>query len=205
MSEQVQPGYVYHCPQLPLMRLIGLLTEQFPIPGLAAPDRERQRPHYIAHRLEQIDFWYLEPGGAGDVVVNWDEGCVFSPDREVRWRKVGAEVYTVLVLSEEQLNLGEGFQPLGGPWHAVHHLVDQAGLYLWGEHQRDKYTVAHWRGVENCPYWVETRIPQRLFHPAPAAGAGQSRVRVGHHVYLTAGDVPQFVRLAEVQDVAATK
>lgn len=199
MSER--EGYVWRAPALGKTKLIALLQDRFPAPGPATPDSEKAR--YITERANEINFWYFQPNLAGDLVVNWDSGRVFSPGLEVRWRKLGAEVYDVLVLAEEKLSLGEGFQPVGEKWQVTQTSLKQTGLYLWGDHRLGWEEV--WRGPDLRPYWTEVRIPQKLHYPAAENGAGRSMVRVGGYIYSTGDGVAQFARLAEVEDVAAKK
>jgi len=194
-------GYAWRAPALGIGRLIALLQERFPAPGPAMPDSEKAR--YITERANEIDFWYFQPNLAGDLVVNWDNGRVFSPVLEVRWRKLGVEMYDVLVLAEQALSLSEEFRPVGQKWQVTQTSLKQTGLYLWGDHRLGWEEV--WRGPETRPYWTETRIPYRLHYPAVENGAGRSMVRVGGYRYSTEGGVVQFVRLAEVEDVAAKK
>lgn len=192
-------GFIWHAPTLGKTALIDLLQDRFPTPDPVTPDSEKAR--YITERVDGLEFWYFQHDLAGDMVLNWDVGRVFSPGLEVRWRKLSSEVYDVLVLAEENLTLGEGFSPVGDEWLVTRTSPRKTSLYLWGEHLPEWKET--WRGQANHPYWIETRIPQRLHYPAVENSAGRSAVRVSGYVYRTSDGVVQFTRLAEVEDVTA--
>ena len=192
---QGKQACVLRHPKLTKAGLITLLQKHFPSSGSSTRDQEK--PRYLAFRPNNSDFWYFEPAQAGVVIVNWEEGRVFSPTMEVRWRKVEEDAYDVLILSEQDIS-EEGFQPIGEHWRAVRKELDKSGFYLWGTHRpRQEET---WRGHSERPYWLEVRIPKPLHYPIQAAGAEESFPRVGYYLYLDASDVVRFIRLAEVKD-----
>jgi len=195
---QGKPACVLRHPALSKTGLIALLQKRFPAPGVTVPDAEK--PRYLAFRPNKLDFWLFDPAQAGVVVIGWEEGRVFSPQLEVRWRRVREDSYDALILSERDI-AEEGFHKIGESWQAVKGDLDRRGFYLWGTHRpRQK---EDWRGHLEHPYWLEVRIPRPLHYPIEAAGAGESFPRVGYHLYLDSFGVVRFIRLAEVKDVAA--
>lgn len=174
MSEK--SGFVKRCPSLGRAALMDLLREQF-----------GQGPsYYIVQRPDDGDFHlrfhHFKPDLVGWLVVNWDEGRVFSAELEVRWRKEGEDAYDVLVLAERDVRLA-GFESIGGEWLVEEYPVEKTGIFLWGKG----------KGDPKPEYWVETRVPRRLYYPSD-----RPVVRLGARCYRQEGST-QFIRLVEVQ------
>jgi hypothetical protein len=150
-----------------------------------------QGGYYVVQRPDDGDFHRrfhcFKPDLAGWLVVNWDEGRVFSKRVEVRWRKLGDDLYQVMVLAEEDIGLKRfGLESDGLEWRAVKREGMRSGIYLWGRYR------------EEFGRWVETRIPRQFSYPVEEDLNENRFVQLGHMDYRAPNEAVQFVRLTEV-------
>ncbi len=121
-----------------------------------------------------------------DLPASWPQGRAFSPEREVRWRRLG-EHYRVDVLIEEA--------SLDAEWRRtatdINGLKDRK-ILLWGELGKDP---------DSPEEWIEVRIPQPLHYPVddlqrprePETEPALLRVVIRGYDY-TVDDVPVATR-----------
>jgi hypothetical protein len=148
---------------------------------------EKGTSYYIVQRPDDGDFHLrfhrFKPELVEWLVINWDEGRIFSDELEIRWRKKDEDAYDVLALAEKDIQL-TGFEPIGGEWQVEEYPVEKTGIYLWGKG----------KGKSQPEFWVETRIPRRLYYPSD-----RPVVRLGARCYRTEEGTTQLIRLMEVQ------
>jgi hypothetical protein len=123
-------------------------------------------------------------------VAEWEEGRLFGPQGELRWRKGADRRWNLLYLYEE------GSAPLPGFERGEHYEVvfpdegrrERVGQYLWGA-----------RAVGSTEHWVETRIPRELRYPRDLAVLPREVSRefawIRYCEYRTPEGAVQFVRL----------
>lgn len=164
------PGFVACTTAVTTANAAGLLNELVGIEGYALT--ERADDVLLRSAAGVLADGYLDA---------WDEGRVFSPHAEVRWRRMGAS-FSLLLLTEDEGTLPSGWQILAGPWMATRHEPSE-GVLLWGNRQ------------DGWPHWIEVRIPRPLVYPVSKT---TGRVRVGWVDYRDQQGTPRFVRLTEV-------
>ncbi|MBL7183265.1 MAG: hypothetical protein ISS50_02320 [Anaerolineae bacterium] len=108
----------------------------------------RRLEYVIQERLEDSRFVRTNDWSMGDL---WPRGRAFGPELEVRWWEVEPGRYGLLVLSEKDEGLKDGWTQ---ETHEVRSTAEDRPLkvYLWGTHKG--------QGV-----WIETRIPRELRYP----------------------------------------
>ncbi len=92
--------------------------------------------------LNPTDGQYLQPlTRTNTITLKGDFGHAFSPQAEVRWKRLGDDEYDVLILSEQALTIA-GAQTLAAEWDArVHH--PQRHLHQSGNRPNIHYLTYH--------------------------------------------------------------
>jgi len=123
-------------------------------------------------------------------VAEWEEGRLFGPQGELRWRKATDQEWDLLYLYEEDSAPLPGFEK-GERYEVVfpdEGRRERVGQYLWGA-----------RAVGNTEPWVETRIPRQLRYPRALTCLPREVSRefawIKYCEYRTPEGVVQFVRL----------
>jgi len=123
-------------------------------------------------------------------VAEWEEGRLFGPQGELRWRKRADGRWDLLYLYEE------GSAPLPSFERGERYEVvfpdegrrERVGQYLWGT-----------RGAGSTGPWVETRIPRELCYPRDLAvlpgEVSREFAWIKYCEYRTPEGAVQFVRL----------
>jgi hypothetical protein len=108
--------------------------------------------YVILERLEEIRFMQMKKWTVGDF---WPRGRAFGPELEVRWQEVKLGMYDLLVLSEKDENLKDGWEQETHEVRTTDAENHPLKIYLWGTHKKDR----------DKDVWIETRIPRKLEYP----------------------------------------
>lgn len=105
------------------------------------------------------DIWFTDFDNATNWAV-WEQGVVFGPDCELRWRRRRGGTFHLVSLCQ---NLPSGFMEVGEAGS-----IGKSQFYLWGERVFDDQD-------KPIDAWLEGRIPQIITgkrgYPLPASGA----------------------------------
>lgn len=114
-----------------------------------------------------------------------EEGRVFSPEGELRWRRLGPVVRMVY--------LGDSMPNDPGWIDGSRHI---AGL-------RPKYGDFLLWGVRSDlePEWLEHQLPKRLVYPIRTAMYLRGRVKLVVENWVDASGIPRFVRYHHLEEV----
>ena len=81
---------------------------------------------------------------------DWEKGCIFSNEKEFKWRKVGPEFYVSYSGSDISLNNNEEFiEPA---------TIDESSMLLWGQQSPDMKDFSP-------NQYIELPIPKILSYP----------------------------------------
>jgi hypothetical protein len=179
----IKHGYVYHGTLDSAAEVAGRLRDWFSGDAPVC---------FAAFRADGCQLSAFDPLGAPTLVVEWDEGQVFSAQLEARWRKQGAG-YALWVLAEaghrpDHLEGLDELVPEAGHWQAVDRTDLAQSVYLWGQYKPQS------KG------WIEVRVPKTLDYPVDKAQPPENAfVRLGHLDYRAPNGAVQFIRLTVVR------
>ncbi len=136
--------------------------------------------YVILSKVTDVQFVALAQLALAAEISAYDEGRVFAPIAELRWRRTATGRFATLLLTEDQGRLPSTWQRLGTCWQA--HSAEKP-ITLWGTRQ------------EGWPHWTEVRLPRPLSYPV-AKTAGN--VCLAWIAYRDAQDTTRFIRFKEV-------
>lgn len=137
--------------------------------------------YVILSKVTDVQFVALAQVDLAAEISAYDEGRVFAPIAELRWRWTSNGHCATLLLTEDPSRVPDAWQRLGSSWQA--HSAEKP-IALWGARQ------------EGWSYWVEVRLPRPLVYPV-AKTTGD--VCISWIAYRDTQDTTRFIRFKEVQ------
>ena len=162
-----------------------LLAGQIPVEALQRVLSELPWPHdaiLLAFAPER--FWFAPLHDQVESMEPTEQGRVFSPQGELKWRQLESDLQVVYLgsdgpkdwLTDESDEL-TGLQPL---WRDV---------YLWGER------------TDLEQEWIEQQVPHRFQYPVTSQLYPRGRIQVRLEEWCNAAGLPCFVRYHSLQEV----
>jgi hypothetical protein len=138
----------------------------------------------ILANVDEIHFERFHTATLSDP-SRWQEGHIFGPDAELRWRRRG-EQYRVTLRTESP------GATLAWPHPPTSLLVSaewtEQQLRLWGEHRPENVQ-------DGAPFWLETQVPRLLYYPLSGAPVA---VALAARLYTPLDGTSRFVRFLDL-------
>uniref|UniRef100_A0A7C4RSL1 TIGR03984 family CRISPR-associated protein n=1 Tax=Desulfatirhabdium butyrativorans TaxID=340467 RepID=A0A7C4RSL1_9BACT len=116
--------------------------------------------------------------------IQVEEGRIFSPDGELRWRKIDGEMRTVYLGESPVENTC-----LQDKSHFLEGLCPRyTKFFLWGKR------------TDLEPEWIEQQIPRRIQYPIDTRQFHRGRVMLVVEQWVDAFGLPRFVRYHHVME-----
>ncbi|MCP5109095.1 MAG: hypothetical protein GY950_37280 [bacterium] len=117
-----------------------------------------------------------------------DQGRIFSPEGELKWRRVGNNMRLVYLGNPVH---AEGFTDYSAQLEPLK--PDQYELILWGIRTDTKNE------------WIEQQVPHRFDYPVTGKPISRGRVALVVERWLDSGGLPRFSRYHHIKEIKGEK
>lgn len=117
-------------------------------------------------------------------IIRTEQGRIFSPAGELRWRPIEGKIRTVYLGTEPPSSILTDFS-----WELEEFTPRQRELLLWGER------------TDSLPVWLEQSAPHRFNYPIYTANHPRGRVALVIEEWIDHAGIPQFARYHGIKEI----